>query len=230
MSTSSIYPNMMRDNHFSYMYAKIAIENYYEAKKLYNIILDDTYNAGDVEYRNQMEERIIIVCVFSAMTIESFLNDYAASCLDDSEFYDNFDKLSVISKLQLIAKFILKKDIDKSQSYYSNLKTLIKHRDNFVHNKSKKSNFQGYTYEEINKIHQFKKLYNILEPNPELNKTEIKEDFAIAQTAIKAMRDIAVYFEDADDNCAALAIFFNKYDPKDSRAIYYNEVIKEFNI
>lgn len=230
MSKSSIYPDMARENHFSFMYSKIAIENYCEAKKLYNTIAKNNYDICDGEYRLQMEEKIIIVCVFSAMTIESFLNDYAASCLGDSDFYDNFDKLSVISKLQLIAKFILKKDIDKSQSYYSNLKALIKHRDWFVHNKSKKSSFQGYTYEEMQEFDDFIKDNNILETTPTLDKTEIKEDFAIAQTSIKAMRDIAKFFEESDDNCTALATFFKKYDPKKSRATYYNEVIEEFNI
>lgn len=226
----SIYPDGMRENNYSYIYADIVAQNYFEAKRLHNIIAKNKYDYEYIENQYLMEQHIIIVCVFSAMAIEAFLNDYAAACMGDSEFYDNFDKLSVISKFQLIAKFILGKEIDKSLSYYSNFKTLIKQRDSFVHNKSKESSFQGCTLEEIQAFEEYKKTHNIVEKEPELDREEIKKDFSKAQLSIKAMRDFAFFFDSADKNARVINIFFRKWMPEEIRGIYYNELIKEFKI
>lgn len=230
MGRMSIYPSEARENNFSQIYAEIAIKNYVEAKKLRDIIVRNNYDIDNLNIKTQMEQCIIIVCIFSAMAIESFLNDYAAACMGDSDFYDNFDKLSVISKLQLVAKFILKKDINRSLSYYANLKALIKQRDSFVHNKSKKAEFQGYTLERMQEIAELKRRHNVIETELTLSKKEITEDFLIAQTSIKAIRDFAYFFDEADSNSRALVRFFSIYNPKEVRKTHYNEVINDFNI
>ena len=93
------------------------MRNYYWAKKSYDT-LDKTDYENYLYVLDEIHKYTISTVVFSAMSIEAFFNNYAASCLGDEEFYDNFDKLSVISKFKLIAKFILKEDIDKTQSYY----------------------------------------------------------------------------------------------------------------
>ncbi len=126
----------MRQNCFASNYAEIAIKNYYEIKEVYEKYKADKQN---IEMRASIRGVIhnqMICCVFAEMALESYFNDYAAACLGDNEFYDEFDKLSVIGKLQLIVKFILKKAFDKSKAYYSSLKTLVKDRNELVHNKS----------------------------------------------------------------------------------------------
>ena len=122
----AIYPNSFRINYFANTYCEMAMESYYNAKDLYLQIKKDNYVGERIHELVGMEKQVISAVVFSAMCIESFFNDYSAACLGDVEFYDNFDKLSTISKFQLIAQFILKKEIDKSKSYYSRLKLLIK--------------------------------------------------------------------------------------------------------
>ncbi len=228
LTTQNIYPGTARENYNCGTYAQIAINNYYEAKKLYTTIINDNYDISDFEFQCQMERNIIITCVFAAMSIESFLNNYASACLGDDEFYDNFDKLSVISKFQLVVKFLLKKDIDKGKAFFSNLKSLIKQRDTFVHNKSRQFILQKY----ISEVDEFNELYEFqtVKETPTLDKKEIKEEMMIAQTAIKAMRDFAHFFDSSDASSHALALFFKKYNPEEIREVYYNEVIKEFHI
>ncbi len=224
MEKQSIYPNTARQNCNCWMYAEIAVKNYYEAKKSYQTIRNNNYAASDCHLESQMDENIIITCVFAAMSIESFLNNYAATCLGDKEYYDIFDNLSVIRKLMFISKFILSKDIDKGNSYLSNLRLLIKHRDSFVHNKSKQLNLEQYI-SKANVVDEF------VEPDAiTLDPKEIKQDLAMAQTAIKAMRDCARFFDDSDANSHALDIYFQKCMPETFREPYYNDVIKEFSI
>lgn len=131
------YPeDSMRENCYASHYAEIAIKNYYIIQEVF-----EQYNGKQLDSKIVGEIRKIfnkqaICCVFAEMAIESYFNDYAAACLGDKAFYDEFDKLSVIGKFQLIVNLIWQKDFDKSQSYYSSLKTLVKDRNDLVHNKS----------------------------------------------------------------------------------------------
>ena len=157
-----------------------------------------------------------------------FFNNYAAACLGDSEFYDNFDRLSELGKFQLISKFILKKDIDKSRSYYSNLKILVKYRDTFVHNKSRDASCYGTTLEKINASREYFDQQILKEGPPMLDKSEIKKDFEIARISIKALKDIADFFEEADYDCFASFFLLNKEQYDSRNKMYFDEVIKEF--
>ncbi|MBS7309978.1 MAG: hypothetical protein KIG70_02190, partial [Treponema sp.] len=47
-----------------------------------------------------------IVVVFSAMTLEAFVNDYLAVCLSDDFFYSNLDKLNIKQKIEVIYNII----------------------------------------------------------------------------------------------------------------------------
>lgn len=220
-----------RKNFYCSMYAKIAVQNYCEAKRQYAEIIKNNYDINDVDKQLQMEQHIVVTCVFSAMAIESFLNDYAARRLGDSAFYEDFDRLPTISKFQLISKFILDKDVDKSQGYYANLKALMKLRREYVHNKSEDASYTLLSRDEIEAQHAFREKHPIEEMDvPTLDEAELKRVFDEAKTAIKAMRDICHFFEDADKNSSALVVFFHWFAPEEVRESCFTEVIKEFNI
>ena len=176
-------------------YSEIALNNYFIAKKSIEEIKAENDIAYCIENDHNVSHATIITCVFSIMAIESFFNDYAAKNLGDEEFYDNFDKLSLLSKFQLISKFILKTSIDKSKSYYGNLKATEKIRNELVHNKSK----------DLFKWMQDKNMELCDDINePELDETatfknmidKLDEMLQEAKTAIKSMRDIAFFFEE----------------------------------
>ncbi len=187
-------PKYARKNYMAGTYSEIAMEALYKADGLYKKIQEENYSANSFEHMDEFEKQIVIAVVFSAMCIESFFNDYAATELGDDEFYDNFDKLSTISKFQLIAKFILKTKIDKSESYYGFLKVLIKNRDSYVHNKSKGVQMYMYSEEEAKEFFDaFIENASEYVDEPHF-KSEIDSCFQQAVDAMKAVRDIAIFF------------------------------------
>ena len=113
-----IYPNHIRENCFAGRYCEFAMDHYYEALRTYESLEKGKFHSSMGIERREMENHIIATIVFSGMCLESFFNNYAAACLGDSDFHEYFEKLDVKSKFVLIAKFILKAEIDKSKSYY----------------------------------------------------------------------------------------------------------------
>lgn len=204
-----IYPGYGREGAFTHKYCEIAMESYYQAmqaqerlKKLNYSQIDD-----DGDYW-RMNKNIITTVVFSAMAIESFLNDYAAACLGDKEFYENFDRLSVMSKLQLIVTFIMHAEMDKSKIYYSLMKALFSCRDKFVHNKSKKMKFQGYTKEELDQIERWQEENDYVPEEPVYDAQDIAKDMRMGRDALRAMRELAAFFDAHDENICAQFRFF----------------------
>ena len=162
------------------------------------------------ENYSQMQKGVIKCIVFSAMCVESFLNDYAATCLGDSEFYDNFDKLNPFGKFQLIANFILKSEFDKSKSYYSLFKELFRLRNNFVHNKSKEAEIQGFSsLEELEAIH--KKFYDSEEftKMSQSDRDEVDLDIKNALNSLRAVYELAKYFEENECGYLVVTQLFN---------------------
>lgn len=205
-----MYPEGLRKNCFAGMYCDIAMESYFNAVKALEVIRENKYSSvhSACEYI-EMNKNVVKTIVFSAMAIESFLNDYAAACLGDSEFYDKFDKLSTMSKLQLIAKFILKSEIDKKQSYYSYIKSLFKQRDSYVHNKSKQEHWEKYSSLEefLNEFEQNAEEFK--ETDFTYNKEEIEEDYRSALNALKAVKELAIYFDENETTKRALGTMFS---------------------
>lgn len=216
---------------FASTYANISIDNYYSAQKLYQSIVEAEYNELVLPPNTYSSfcEHVIITIIFSAMSIESFVNDYGASCLGDDLFYKDFDRLSVLSKLQLISTFLFKEPLDKKQSYYSHTKELFSYRDSLVHSKSRSMDW----YLEKKGIELFKK-----EPEEKefliekilIDQEEVKKDYHALENAIKALRDIACFFEKHDKNSSALWQFFNLsgFSSRDQTAANY--VVKKFRI
>lgn len=204
-----IYPNSIRSGCFANMYCEIAMELYYNAAVSYERIKKAEYSWNCYSEYDSMNKSIVTTIVFSAMTIEAFLNDYAAACLGDSDFYDTFDKLSLLGKFELIARFILKSGrLDRSKSYYSRLKSLVKSRNEHVHCKSKSLNIQEFSSDEVQKA----ECMDLTEQEfSRLNATDIKSDIAKALDALKAIHDVAVYFDEYDSNITAVSRLFHEY-------------------
>lgn len=220
-----------RINCNSNYYSDIAIKNYYKIKHEYIRLKkcgkDNRFYAGI-----ETEENMMICCIFSEMALESFFNDYAASRLGDDEFYDEFGKLTTIGKFQLIVEFIIRKEFDKSQSYYSSLKSLKKIRNELVHNKSQdawkilqkqKEEIGEYSNEPIpdeilfDEKNHFKQLLN-----------RINDFLTTARKAIKAMVEIVKFFEQYDESSVAgfhLMGFHSSWDKE-----MYQEFCQEFHL
>ena len=199
-----MYPHELRVINYSLIYSDIAILHYYNAKTIYKRLADkwDPYQALEIQL--PFFQHILIAVTFSQMAIESFINDYASACLSDAVFEDDFGSLNIVKKFQIVAMFLLHAEFDKSHSYYSLLKQLVKTRNDYVHNKSKKSDFQGYTLQEINEIHRIEKELNVNPTEPITNIREFKNQLAEARDAIKAIRDIALYFDKHDNQVYAI--------------------------
>lgn len=205
--TKAIYPQHLRENFYAGTYCEIAMESYYQAKKLHDIIKKEHYILSSVHDIFDMDKKSIITVVFSAMCLEAFINDYAAACLGDPDFYDNFDKLSTISKLQLIAKFIWKDDLDKSQAYYCRLKRLFKERDAIVHSKSHLAKYQGLTEDEFKQYvsQKLERADNVGYEDDTFKKEEIDQVIKTALDSLKAVYDIAKLFDAHDSNVYAVS-------------------------
>lgn len=238
MSSTEKYPaHHGRANKYDSTYFEIVVSHYKIAKELLTKIKTNGFLRSDGALRDSLEKEEMIIIVFAAMTIEAFFNDYAAACLGDDEFYDNFDKLSIISKFQLIVKFILKIDVDKSQAYYCYLNELVKNRNNIIHTKSIKCSFQGYTKEEIEKFDESDYWDDFLldDKLTSEEKKEIENNFQRVVNAIKAVREIARFFDLHDENVLAELQFFKNNNL--TLLMYEDEVLeclklihKDFNI
>lgn len=86
----------------------------------------------------KIEKYAIITIVFSIMTLESFINNYATKHYSITYFKNYLDNLNLKSKILLIPKLISNEQIDTgSEAFCLFIKTL-KLRDKLVHDKTKK--------------------------------------------------------------------------------------------
>ena len=222
--------NIARVNWQISTYAEIAIENYQAAKKLKNFMEEQGYKVERIgNVFSEFIKKSMITVVFSAMAIESFVNDYAATCLGDDFFYENFEKLSVFGKLQIIVKFLFKQELDKSISCYSNLKTVFSCRDKLVHSKSesieKYIQKSGLSFGEKEISASFNEIEELT-----VDLTELKESMKLCEQAIKAMQDLAYFFDERDQNSQAIFFFFQLSNVQEIENEAILETIKEFKI
>ena len=81
-----------------------------------------------VKAASDVHDKAIISIVFSAMTVEAFINEYGISNFSSSYFKTHLDKLSLISKLVLIPKLANKTELDTTGQVYEEVKWLIEFR------------------------------------------------------------------------------------------------------
>lgn len=126
-----------RANLLALHYVEIAAKNYLKAEKQLNELREHSPLVDELAIGEEIFQHAVTCIVFSALTVESYINDYLCRIVGDMFFYDNLQSLSVISKLQLCYRIITSKELDKETSAcYALLKRLMKMRNDFVHNKS----------------------------------------------------------------------------------------------
>lgn len=201
---NGIYPLGIRQNYNVIFYSDIALRNYVRSKELFKQ-LDFTGGIAEEDLIFDLfAEHVISTIIFSTMCIEAYLNDYAAACLGDEEFYGYFDKLSIEGKFALIGKFVLLTQIDKSQSYYSRLKCLVRDRNKYTHSKST-------AFVEFNKLIDLSELddedLSLWEASG-IDETPYREMLNAAKNSLLAIRDIALFFDAHDSKADAIARLF----------------------
>ncbi len=131
-------------------YFSIAQENYTEIKKLkkehddYQKKLKDKKKILDEDtdflaYRNDtVAKHTTIVVIFSALSLEAYINHYAINRLSRNYFTTYLDKLDLMSKYIIIPRFVTGKQLDLGSKAVQDLKWLITLRNRLVHYKSKR--------------------------------------------------------------------------------------------
>ncbi len=79
----------------------------------------------------------LIVVVFSALSLEAFINDYAIGSFSKSYFENYLDKIELFSKWIVIPRIITGTQLDPGSKALQGLDWLIKLRNRLVHYKSK---------------------------------------------------------------------------------------------
>ena len=193
-----------RQNYNPIFYSDIALRNYVRAKERFGEL---DFSADGFEEDLSFDvfiEHSISTIIFSTMCIEAYLNDYAAACLGDDEFYGYFDKLSIEGKFALVGKFVLSIEVNKSQSYYSRLKRLIRERNQYTHSKSK--SIAGYkALEDIPELSD-EDLSRLEEAG--IDPVPYRELLDSAKNALLTIRDIALFFDAHDSGADAIERLF----------------------
>lgn len=85
---------------------------------------------------SELAKTSMIVIVFTAMTIEAYIYDYAARHLGDAFTKDHLDKLDPVSKWIIIPELVTGREMPLREGWYARLKKLIKIRNSITHHKS----------------------------------------------------------------------------------------------
>jgi len=83
-------------------------------------------------------ELALVVVVFSALTLEAYINHYGISRLSKNYFSKYLDKLDMFAKWIVIPKVVTGKQLDPGSVAMQDLDWLVTLRNNLVHYKSKK--------------------------------------------------------------------------------------------
>lgn len=77
-----------------------------------------------------------IAIVFSVMYIEGSVYNFGCIYLGDEYIQSNLDRLSTLSKINVILRLVTGSELDKQGQAYEHLKRLIKYRNSIIHPKS----------------------------------------------------------------------------------------------
>ena len=190
-------------------YSWISMLNYWEAKCKYEKLLHLKYMCGEaVELSQSLTNSSIVTVTFSAMALEAFFYDYAATNLGDKFYYENFEILRPTGKFQLIAKFILNTDVTKGTMLCNLVDLLFRERNNYVHSKSKDGSDLGMTEDEYKDFLAFAatdKGKEFLSRDIEIDMETPKIMLRSAFDALCALREVGKFFDEHDDEKIALA-------------------------
>lgn len=95
-----------------------------------------------------IQRAAMVSVIFSALTLEAFINNYAIEKFSKSYFNNHLDKLSPVSKWIVIPKLITGNSLNTEGQPYELLKKLFKLRDKLVHYKTRKKKVSEMTEED----------------------------------------------------------------------------------
>jgi len=131
-------------------YFKIAVETYEQIKRLrkeHDRIQEELKHEKEVSdervfqlatKNDAIEQQARVVIIFSALSVEAYINDYAISQLSKNYLTNYLDKLDLLSKWIVIPRIITGKQLDPGAKSVQDLSWLITQRNNLVHYKSRK--------------------------------------------------------------------------------------------
>jgi len=97
----------------------------------------------------EIQRAAMVSLIFSALTLEAFVNNYAIERFSRSYFDNHLDKLPTISKWIVILKLVTGKELNSGAQPYGCLKRLFKRRDRLVHYKTRKKKLSEMYEEDI---------------------------------------------------------------------------------
>lgn len=86
----------------------------------------------------RIQREAMVVVIFSALTLEAFINDYGLENFSRSYFDKHLDKLSPVSKWLILPRLVAGKELNTNSQAFESLKKLFNLRNKLVHYKTKK--------------------------------------------------------------------------------------------
>lgn len=162
------------------------------------------------------------------MAIEAFINDFLAVCFSDELYYENFDKLNIMQKIEIMFSVIWEDTFDKSKLLCNYLHDLLKRRNSFVHSKSNKLD-EGWVSKNPKEI----PIIDLTDGTPfeeadiRTTLTEIIEWFQKSFNAIKAFYLLCQAIDNHDDNRHAVGLQLSCMASKEH--FYIDQKVNDIN-
>lgn len=136
---------------------------------------------NDVDFvckkNDAIEKAAIVSVIFSALTLESFINYYAIDRTSKNYFLKHLDKLSPVTKWLIFPKLFTGNQISTDSQSYQLLDKLFKLRNKLVHDKSTKKNIRELKSEDfINQTNSQESIQTVIKLCKELKALDPKID------------------------------------------------------
>ena len=135
-SFSPVFLRIVKENHKKVLSLDMRLKKLEELTKING---EDHVNSVERKIQSledELAKASLIVIVFSAMVLESYIYDYASRHLTDAFVKDHLDKLDTLSKWIIVPVLITGREIPQHPNWREFLKKLIKARNSIIHHKS----------------------------------------------------------------------------------------------
>ena len=119
------------------VFTKIAVENLELARMQRQQASSANSVNEHVAFIMQSRQYAIVAVIFSAFTLEAYINNYAARKRSNAFFKEHLDNLDFVSKWVVIPELFTGKRFPKDKQCHQYLEELKKMRNELVHSKSK---------------------------------------------------------------------------------------------